>query len=166
MNQAELSKNRALSRHLVVDLNENPDGLSTALQSENGTYDAAICSVSIDYMTSPRELLADIHGLLKKGGSVHCAFSNRCFPTKVSQGQAISLKYANAFDQVVGLWLNLSEEERCDMVADYFQFAGTTAASGTSHGVAGQLYDDIEIVTVLPKSRSGDPLYVVRARTR
>ena len=85
MNKAELSKNRALSRHLVVDLNENPDGLSKALQSENGAYDAAICSVSIDYMTSPRELLADIHGLLKKGGSVHCAFSNRCFPTKVSE---------------------------------------------------------------------------------
>ena len=75
-------------------------------------------------------------------------------------------KGADRFHQVVGLWLNLSEEERCDMVADYFQFAGTTSASGAAHDKAGQLYDTIEIVTVLPKSRSGDPLYVVRARTR
>lgn len=84
MNQAELSKNRALSKHLVVDLNRDPRGLSRLLSKEEGTYDAAICSVSIDYMTQPRELLGDLHKLLKTGATVHCAFSNRCFPTKVS----------------------------------------------------------------------------------
>lgn len=58
------------------------------------------------------------------------------------------------------MWLNYGDEERCDAVADYLQFAGTHDAAVKS----GQLYGDIEIVTVLELSRSGDPLFVVRAR--
>lgn len=83
MNQPELAKNRALSRFLVLDLNKNPAGLSEQLHGEEESYDAAVCSVSIDYLTKPRELLADLAKLLKKGATVHFAFSNRCFPTKV-----------------------------------------------------------------------------------
>lgn len=84
MNQPELSKNRALSKYLVLDLNKNPQGLSRQLAGQEESYDAAICSVSIDYLTKPRELLLDLSKLLKKGATVHFAFSNRCFPTKVS----------------------------------------------------------------------------------
>ena len=84
MNKPELAKNRALTQHLVVDLNEDPQGLSRELKEEGQVYDAAICSVSIDYLVKPRELLADLSKVLKKGASVHLAFSNRCFPTKVS----------------------------------------------------------------------------------
>lgn len=82
MNESELSKNPALSRYLVLDLNNNPDGLSKALQAEE-KYDAAICSVSIDYLVKPREMLADLAKLLKKDAGVHLSFSNRCFPSKV-----------------------------------------------------------------------------------
>ena len=58
------------------------------------------------------------------------------------------------------MWLDKGDAERCDAVADYLQFAGTH-----KDGVKpGQLYGNIEIVTVLEVSRSGDPLYVVRAR--
>ncbi|KAK9896151.1 hypothetical protein P389DRAFT_171166 [Cystobasidium minutum MCA 4210] len=145
MNEPELSKNRALSRYLVLDMNRDPQGLSRALSSGE-KYDAAICSVSIDYLTQPREMLADLSTILKKDAGVHLAFSNRCFPSKV-----------------VGRWLHISEDERCDMVADYFHFAGTSHDEGTL-AKPGGLFRDVEIVTVLKPSRSGDPLYVVRAR--
>lgn len=89
MNGSELAKNRALSRYHVVDLNEDPLALTERdelLKGQEGSYDAVICSVSIDYLVRPRELLQDLAKLLKKGGTIHLAFSNRCFPTKVSRG--------------------------------------------------------------------------------
>lgn len=173
MNKAELSKNRALARYLVLDLNQDPAAMSRALldgsaasasagsgsgsggtggdraaavQADGEKYDAAICSVSIDYLAQPREMLADVHKLLKSGGGVHLAFSNRMFPTKV-----------------VKAWLHASEDERCDQVADYLHFSGTQSGAGGG-AKPGELYRDVEIVTVLPKSRQGDPLWVVRAR--
>lgn len=82
MNEAELSKNRALNRHLVLDLNKDPEGLSRLLSGDE-LYDAAVCSVSIDYLIKPREMLADLAKILKKDAGVHLAFSNRCFPSKV-----------------------------------------------------------------------------------
>lgn len=169
MNKAELSKNRALARYLVLDLNRDPAAMSRALlegaaaksagsaaesaaahaaDADAQKYDAAICSVSIDYLAQPRELLADVYKLLKSGGGVHLAFSNRMFPTKV-----------------VKAWLHASEAERCDQVADYLHFAGTQPGAGGG-AKPGELYRDVEIVTVLPKSRQGDPLWVVRARKR
>lgn len=85
MNKAELAKNHALAKYYVQDLNERPDALSDLEgQHEGQKYDAAICSVSIDYLTQPREMLADLAKILKKDATVHLAFSNRCFPTKVS----------------------------------------------------------------------------------
>jgi hypothetical protein len=48
------------------------------------------------------------------------------------------------------------------MVADYFHFAGTHNAS--SDIKPGQLFGDIEIVTVLERSSKGDPLWVIRAK--
>lgn len=50
------------------------------------------------------------------------------------------------------------------MVADYFHFAGTSTTGGDKVIEPGQLYHSVEIVTVLAPSRSGDPLYVVRAQ--
>lgn len=66
----------------MLDMNRDPQGLSRALSSGE-KYDAAICSVSIDYLTQPREMLADLSTILKKDAGVHLAFSNRCFPSKV-----------------------------------------------------------------------------------
>jgi len=90
MNEPELSKNRALSTYHIIDLNKDPEGLSRVVNaaaasptSEKDKFDAAICSVSIDYLIKPREMLADLAKVLKKDAGVHFAFSNRCFPTKV-----------------------------------------------------------------------------------
>ena len=114
MNKAELSKNRALARYLVLDLNQDPAAMSRALlegaaaisagsaaesaaahaaDADAQKYDAAICSVSIDYLAQPRELLADVYKLLKSGGGVHLAFSNRMFPTKVGGSAPFSFPH-------------------------------------------------------------------------
>lgn len=80
MNEKELKANKALSSYQVRDLNENPsfDGLI-----EDGSLDAVICSVSIDYLTQPRAIMGEIARVLKSSGTAHMSFSNRCFPTKV-----------------------------------------------------------------------------------
>lgn len=127
MNEEELRANPQASAWRRHDLNADP-----RLEEADASQDAVICSVSIDYMTKPRELVAEIARVLKPGSSAHFAFSNRCFPTKV-----------------VARWLQIDEEERCDMVGQYFH---------SSH------FTDVEAVTVLEPSSQGDPLYVVRAR--
>lgn len=46
------------------------------------------------------------------------------------------------------------------MVADYFHFAGTSDGAVKP----GQIFGDVEIVTVLERSWNGDPLWVIRAK--
>ena len=65
----------------------------------------------------------------------------------------------HADDQVIGRWLQVDEDERCNMVATFLRFAG-------SQDMPSALFEQIEAVTVLERSRAGDPLYVVRARRR
>lgn len=67
----------------------------------------------------------------------------------------------------MGRWLEISEDERCDMVADYLHFAGTGSDKPAAEvGKPGELYSDVEILNILPRSRQGDPLWVVRAKRR
>jgi len=141
MNKKELAANPALSSYQVRDLNENPsfDAIE-GLTKES--VDAVVCSVSIDYLSQPRKIMGEIARVLKTGGSAHMTFSNRCFPTKV-----------------VNRWLHISEPERCNQVAIYFAFAGDEDTTSPSN-----LFKEIEIVTVLEPSWSGDPLYVVRGK--
>ena len=73
--------------------------------------------------------------------------------------------------QAVGPWLNLSEEERLDLVASYFHFAGTPYAGevskeGPAVSVApGALWEDIRSEIVVPEGRS-DPLWVMHAKRK
>lgn len=134
MNEKELAANRHLTSYIVRDLNASPQLVEVA----DGSVDVAVCSVSIDYMTRPVELLAEVRRTLRVGGTVHCAFSNRCFPTKV-----------------VGRWLGMSEWERTRWVGSYFW--------ADDDGMGGGGWEDVEEV-VLNRGGYDDPLYVVKAR--
>ncbi len=57
-------------------------------------------------------------------------------------------------------WLMISEDERCEMVASYFHFAGTTSDPPCEPG---QLWEDVRILTLL-ESGAWDPLWMVRAK--
>jgi SAM-dependent methyltransferase len=97
LNKLELIKNSLLRDHLVYDLNA-----SGQLPFNNNTFDVVVCSLSIEYLTRPREIITEISRILLPGGRVIFGFSNRWFPPKVTQ-----------------LWRELHEFERLGLVLDY-----------------------------------------------
>ena len=77
MNAEELAANPAATQRLVHDLNADP-----RVPLPDADVDAAVCCVSIDYLTRPIEVLTDVGRVLRPGGPLAVTFSNRCFPTK------------------------------------------------------------------------------------
>jgi len=122
MNVAEMKANKLLQgRWVVKDLNADPKLPSlpalfagelaspqarTAGGEAEEILDSSVCVVSIDYLTSPVQILRSVLSNTKPGGSIHLVISNRCFPTKA-----------------VSRWLRIDEDERLDMVGDYLHFA-------------------------------------------
>lgn len=165
MNKAELAANPVLNNgRLLIDLNVDSD-ISSALLSANAIgpsedekLDTSTAVVSIDYLTSPVEVLRSLLSATKAGGTVHLTISNRCFPTKA-----------------IRRWLRVDEEERLLMVGDFLHFAGWSEveivtlsdgkvaeqdrgeaeASGGLQGLMGWL-----------GMRGRDPVWVVRATKR
>lgn len=99
MNMAELEANKRLSDRVVHDLN-----LEYILPYESETYDAVICTASIEYLIKPIEVFKEIQRILKPGGRLIITFSNRWFPTKA-----------------IMLWSELHEFERLGLVVEYFR---------------------------------------------
>ena len=77
MNRRELDSNPAASGRVVHDLNQQP-----TLPFADRSFDDVVCCVSVDYLTSPVEVFADVGRVLRPGGRFVTTFSNRCFPTK------------------------------------------------------------------------------------
>ena len=63
LNKRELEANKAVTEAVIHDLNENP-----ALPFPDNTFDAVICSVSVDYITKPVEVFKEVQRILKPGG--------------------------------------------------------------------------------------------------
>ncbi len=101
MNAAEMADNPQLNEHLVHNLNENP-----TLPFADGEFDAAICTVSVQYMTKPLEIFREVNRVLQPGGLFIVSFSNRCFPTKA-----------------VAAWLAGGDREHLGLVQGYFTTA-------------------------------------------
>ncbi|MGY1715695.1 class I SAM-dependent methyltransferase [Geodermatophilus sp. SYSU D01106] len=102
MNAAELAANTAATEQVVHDLNADP-----RLPLPDGDVDAAVCCVSIDYLTRPVEVLAEVGRVLRPGGVLAVTFSNRCFPTKAVRG-----------------WLATSDEQHGALVAELIRRSG------------------------------------------
>jgi SAM-dependent methyltransferase len=98
MNRMELDANLMAAERIVHDLNADP-----SIPLDDGGVDDAVCCASVDYLTRPVEVFADVARVLRPGGRFVCTFSNRVFPTKAIRG-----------------WLYASEEERCRIVVEYF----------------------------------------------
>jgi len=78
LNPLELLANPSKTEFRVQNLNTNP-----SLSDDDGTFDVVTLSLSVDYMTKPLQLFAEIHRVLKPGGIATMAFTNRCFQGKV-----------------------------------------------------------------------------------
>lgn len=102
MNQEELEANPLLSQRLVHDLNQQP-----GLPFDDKSFDAVVCTVSVEYLTRPLEVFAEVKRVLKRGGRFIVTFSNRWFPPKV-----------------VKVWQDIHEFERMGLVLEYFLKSG------------------------------------------
>jgi SAM-dependent methyltransferase len=101
LNQSELARNPVLSERVIHDLNANP-----RLPFEDATYDAVICTVSVDYMTRPVDVFREVGRVLKPGGPYLVIFSNRMFEPKA-----------------VRIWRDSTEEERVGIVKEFFRMS-------------------------------------------
>lgn len=73
LNFLELMANPSKTEYKVQDLNTNPK-----LPFDDDSFDVITNSLSVDYMTKPIELFAEMHRVLKPGGVACMAFTNRC----------------------------------------------------------------------------------------
>ena len=129
MNDAEMRENPQIDEYAIHDLNDDP-----RLPFDDAVFDAVVVTVSIQYMTRPVEVFAEVRRILKDGAYFHVIYSNRMFPTKA-----------------VAVWQSLDDRRRGQLIGSYF-----TSADGWED-IA--LYD-ISPNT----GAYSDPVYVVSAR--
>jgi len=98
LNLEELNKNDQLTDIVIHDLNENP-----VLPFEDKSFDAVICTVSVEYLTNPLAVFKEVGRILNHGGCFIVTFSNRWFPPKA-----------------ITIWQQIQEFERMGLVSEYF----------------------------------------------
>ncbi len=98
MNAEELAANPRLADRQVQDLNLDP-----RLPYADESFDAAICTASVEYLTRPQEVFEQVRRVLRPGGRFILTFSNRWFPPKV-----------------IKAWEDVHEFERMGLVLEYF----------------------------------------------
>lgn len=102
MNEVELKENSQLTDYVVKDVNADP-----ALPYEDATFDGAVVTVSVQYMTKPVEVFREAGRVLKAGAPFVVTYSNRMFPTKA-----------------VRIWRALDDRERAGLISVYFRESG------------------------------------------
>ena len=102
MNRAELDANPVLSERVVQDLNRD-----ALLPFHDAAFDAAICTVSVEYLIKPFDVFRELARVLEPGGLLIVTFSNRWFPPKAIQ-----------------IWEGTHEFERPGVVLEYFLESG------------------------------------------
>lgn len=102
MNRAELSANSRLAGFTVHDLNADP-----RLPYGDSEMDTVICSLSVEYLTRPLEVFAEVRRVLRRGGMFAVTFSDRWFPPKA-----------------IRLWSELHSFERMGFVLELFLQTG------------------------------------------
>lgn len=102
MNATELAANDQLDEWVVQDINADP-----TLPFGADEFDAAIITVSIQYVVRPLSLFREIRRVLKPGGALIVIFSNRLFATKA-----------------VRVWYEQDDAGHIALVQAYFALAG------------------------------------------
>ncbi len=102
MNAGEMEDNPQLRTHVVHNLNRSPH-----LPFNDSVFDAVVNTVSIEYLTEPHQVFADVRRVLKPGGLVVITFSSRYFPPKA-----------------VRFWTELHPAERLGWVLQLLHGAG------------------------------------------
>jgi SAM-dependent methyltransferase len=103
LNRAEMADNPALTDIVIHNVNRQ-----SRLPLDDASFDGAVMTVSVQYLTRPIEVFADVGRLLRPQGPFIVTFSNRMFPTKA-----------------ISLWQMASEQQRPEIVKRYFAEART-----------------------------------------
>ena len=74
LNPLELAANPSKTEWRVQDLNKEP-----RLPFDDESFDVITNSLSVDYLTSPLEVFAEMHRVLRPGGVACMAFTNRWY---------------------------------------------------------------------------------------
>lgn len=101
MNAVELAQNPQLNDYVVHNLNTEP-----RLPFDDASFDGAICTVSVQYLTQPVAIFAEVGRVLRPGAPFIVTFSNRCFPTKA-----------------VRVWTETNDQQHMQLVQSYFEDA-------------------------------------------
>jgi len=102
MNLTELEENPQLSERLIHNLNANP-----VMPFPDRGFDACILAVSVQYLTRPVEVFADVARVLKPGALLAISFSNRLFATKA-----------------VAIWRGVGDADHARLLEIYLRTAG------------------------------------------
>ena len=102
LNRAEMADNPALDEVVVHNVNQNPQ-----MPFADESFDGAVMTVSVQYLTRPTELFADVGRILRPRAPFIVTFSNRMFPTKA-----------------VALWHGTNHDQRVTVVTRYFTESG------------------------------------------
>ena len=102
LNREELEANPQLVRTVVHDLNQRP-----TLPFPDNSFDAVLCTASIEYLTRPLEVLSEIARVTIPGGVFITTFSDRWFPGKEIEP-----------------WADLHRFERLGLILDYYLKSG------------------------------------------
>ncbi len=141
LNREELAKNPRLTDYVVQDLNQN-----TVLPFPDRSFEAVICTVSVEYLIHPQEIFQEAARVLKPGGLLVHTFSNRWFPPKVTK-----------------IWTEVMEWERPGLVLEYFLRAGaydhlqTFSARGWPRPATDRYFPQVPLA---------DPVYAVWGQTK
>ncbi|GMN42633.1 hypothetical protein TIFTF001_011839 [Ficus carica] len=148
LNAEELSKNPRLDYFFVKDLN-----VDQKLELESSSFDAVLCTVSVQYLQQPEKVFAEVFRVLKPGGVFIVSFSNRMF-----------------YEKAVTAWRDGTEYSRVQLVNQYFQSVeGFTqpefikklpAANTSAQGKQLPFSWSLGFLGMLPPS---DPFYAVLA---
>ena len=103
LNAVEMAENPQLDRAVVHDLNADP-----RLPFDDDAFDAAVVTVSIQYMVTPVEVFTEVNRILRPGGGFHVIYSTRMFPTKA-----------------VAIWKTLDDGLRAGLIGSYFRSSGS-----------------------------------------
>ena len=137
LNTVEMEQNPQLDERVVHDVNADP-----ALPFEDGYFDAAVVTVSVQYMTRPVEVFSDVNRVLKDGAGFHVIYSNRMFPTKA-----------------VAVWQALNDQGRAGLIGSYFASSGgwESAPALDISPEAGFYTDPVYLVSARKKKSGGRP---------
>ncbi|KAH7432603.1 hypothetical protein KP509_07G030300 [Ceratopteris richardii] len=146
LNAAELARNSRLDSFFVKDLNEDP-----FFEIGDESFDAIICTVSVQYLQNPEDVFAEIYRMLRPGGLCIMSFSNRMF-----------------YEKAIAAWRDGSAVSRVQLVVQYFQcIEGFTAPEVIRGNIQISSSDKpsnpVEWLLGLFRASQRDPFYAVIA---